>query len=31
VRVSFTKERMCQATLDVYEELLRETYPEVWG
>ena len=31
VHVNFTKERMCQATLDVYEELLRETYPEVWG
>jgi glycosyltransferase involved in cell wall biosynthesis len=27
----FTKERMCAATLDVYEEVLRESRPEVWG
>lgn len=27
----FTKERMCAATLDVYEEVLREARPEVWG
>jgi glycosyltransferase involved in cell wall biosynthesis len=30
VRGNFTKERMCAATLDVYEELLRESRPEVW-
>ncbi|MFM7344317.1 MAG: glycosyltransferase family 4 protein [Tagaea sp.] len=27
----FTKERMCAATLDVYEEVLREARPEVWA
>ena len=26
----FTKERMCAATLDVYEEVLREARPELW-
>jgi glycosyltransferase involved in cell wall biosynthesis len=30
VRENFTKERMCKATLDVYEEVLREAHPEVW-
>jgi glycosyltransferase involved in cell wall biosynthesis len=30
VRANFTKDGMCQATLDVYEELLRESNPEVW-
>lgn len=31
VRANFTKDGMCQATLDVYEELLRESNPGVWG
>jgi glycosyltransferase involved in cell wall biosynthesis len=30
VRDNFTKERMCKATLAVYEEVLRESQPEVW-
>jgi glycosyltransferase involved in cell wall biosynthesis len=30
VRENFAKERMCKATLDVYEEVLRESHPEVW-
>ena len=30
VRENFAKERMCKATLDVYEEVLREAHPEVW-
>jgi glycosyltransferase involved in cell wall biosynthesis len=30
VRANFTKERMSKATLDVYEEVLREAQPEVW-
>jgi glycosyltransferase involved in cell wall biosynthesis len=30
VRENFTKERMSKATLDVYEEVLREAQPEVW-
>ncbi len=31
VRAEFTKEKMCRATLDVYEEVLREAHPEVWS
>lgn len=31
VRANFTREGMCHATLDVYEDLLREANPGVWG